>query len=540
MSYFRFPFGRSISVLVGVMACVCVLASHAWAGPSSRPAQMGINLAGPSDWNSELPFVDVFRMSRKWISQAEGQRWGAGPELELDEHGWITRLPEGEGFYASSLLLTMPVEWYPQGQYTVLYEGTGEMTFVRAKVISREHGRIVIEPVPRGQGFILEIRETDPDDYIRNIRVIMPGFENIYENNPWTPSFLGRWRGFSAVRFMDFMHTNNSEVRDWSDRPQLDDATFSKQGIPVELMVDFANRVQIDPWFCMPHQATDEYVHSFAEYVAEHLDPNQKAYIEWSNEVWNGQFAQSRYARERGVALGLADNKPWQASWRYTAQRSVEIFRIWEDAFGGTERLVRVLSSQAVNYRVSEEILGWNNAASHADALAIAPYASMVIDKTEAEKWVKLGADAVIEWMQKKVLPDTIEKEFEANVKIAREHGLKLLAYEAGQHIVGHGGAQNNKQLTEVLQAANRHPDMEKIYNRYFDAWAASGGGLIMHFNSVAKLSKWGSWGLMENIVQDPTKTPKMKGIFDAALSWGQPVDIRGGIPRFKTGSTGR
>ena len=39
---------------------------------------LGINLNGPADWNSELPFADVFRLSRRWISQREGQPWGKG------------------------------------------------------------------------------------------------------------------------------------------------------------------------------------------------------------------------------------------------------------------------------------------------------------------------------------------------------------------------------------------------------------------------------------------------------------------------------
>ena len=35
-----------------------------------------------ADWNTELPFVDVFRMSRPWISQKQGARFGE--EISLD------------------------------------------------------------------------------------------------------------------------------------------------------------------------------------------------------------------------------------------------------------------------------------------------------------------------------------------------------------------------------------------------------------------------------------------------------------------------
>jgi hypothetical protein len=45
----------------------CVGGCSAIQTPAVKP--LGINLAGPADWNTELPFTDVFRLSRAWISQ---------------------------------------------------------------------------------------------------------------------------------------------------------------------------------------------------------------------------------------------------------------------------------------------------------------------------------------------------------------------------------------------------------------------------------------------------------------------------------------
>ncbi len=64
--------------------------------PEPKPA-LGMNLNGPADWNTELPFVDVFRLSRQWISQKKGQPWGKGPVLELDAQGWVKRLEPSQG-----------------------------------------------------------------------------------------------------------------------------------------------------------------------------------------------------------------------------------------------------------------------------------------------------------------------------------------------------------------------------------------------------------------------------------------------------------
>ena len=96
------------------------------APPDAKP-RLGINLAGPADWATELPFVDVFRTSRPWISQRKGAGWGQGPELAIDEFGWVKQLQPG--CYAESMLCTISDGHYPSGIYTVIYEGDGEIQF---------------------------------------------------------------------------------------------------------------------------------------------------------------------------------------------------------------------------------------------------------------------------------------------------------------------------------------------------------------------------------------------------------------------------
>ncbi|HEU4753218.1 MAG TPA: hypothetical protein VFU47_08915, partial [Armatimonadota bacterium] len=348
------------------------------AGAAPRP-RLGINLNGPADWNTELPFADVFHFSRTWISQRQGAPWGRGPKLALDAHGWITRLePE---CWAETPLCTIEGGHYPAGDYTVLYRGEGELEFMNAAVVSRGPGRLVIRPDPACGGFFLRVKSTNPANYLREIRVLVPGAEGSYRTQPFREDFLRRWQGVASVRFMDWMQTNGSGIRRWAERPRVEDATYTVKGVPLELMVDLANRLKADPWFCMPHQADDEYVREFARMVKQRLAPGLKVYVEYSNEVWNGGFEQNRWAGEEGRKLGVAE-KPWEAAWRYTAYRSGQVFRLWEEAFGGRERLVRVLPSQAANAYVSQQVLTFQDAYRNADALAIAPYLSCNVSPT--------------------------------------------------------------------------------------------------------------------------------------------------------------
>ncbi len=496
------------------------------AAPEPKP-QLGMNLAGPADWSSELPFVDVFRQSRVWISQQQGAAWGKGPELALDEFGWVKKLEPG--CFAETMLCTISGGHYPAGIYTVLYDGEGQLAAGQnSKITESRPGRLLLEVNASKGGFSLQLKETNPQNYVRNIRVIMPGFEASYAKDLFYPPFLKRWQGFACYRFMDWMHTNGSDIKTWADRPTLQHATFSRRGVALEMMIELCNRQKVAPWFCMPHLADDDFVRRFAQVVKERLDPALKIYIEYSNEVWNGQFAQSRYTGEQGLKLKLGE-KAWEAGWHYTALRSVEIFKIWEDVFGGHDRFVRVLPSQGANSHVSKQILGFRDAAKHADALAIAPYITLCIgprSKPDAATVAGWSVEQVLDHAGTHALPESI-KWIQEQKKVADQYGLQLVAYEAGQHLVGVGGGENNAELTQLFLAANRHPRMGVLYGKYLDAWAANGGDLLCIFSSTGAWSKWGSWGLAEFQDSRAADYPKLAATLRWAKEHGQPVTTR-------------
>lgn len=530
------PAMRFVGLVLAAMVFAGPLPALAQAAPQVQPApapkpQLGMNLAGPADWNTELPFVDVFRMSRPWISQQKGKPWGKGPDLELDEHGWVKRLEPD--CWAETLMCTIDGGHYPGGKYTVLYQGQGRLEFNNAKVVSDRPGRIVIEPNPSNGAIFLRLVQTAPNDYVRNIRVVMPGFEDRYEKQPFHPAFLERWRGVACFRFMDWMETNGSGVRTWSDRPTPADATFSANGVPLEWMIDLCNRQQAHAWFCMPHQADDDFVQRFAQMVKDRLDPKLRVYVEYSNEVWNSQFPQARYSWEKAKELGLGPpERPWEGGGMYYAKRSVEIFKIWEQVFGGAERLVRVLAWQAGNtWWMDRIVLSYQDAYQHADALAIAPYITLNVplegkDVTAGEVagW---SLEQLLDRVENQCLPIAVKKIRDSKT-MADKYGLLLVAYEGGQHLVGVAGGENNQRMTDLFHAANAHRRMGDVYREYFQAWTEIGGDLFCHFSSVARWSKWGSWGIVQYYDDDLAGSPK----FMATMRWGrqcgQPVYLPG------------
>src|SRR4051812_30107513 len=72
--------------------------------PTPKAPPLGLNLAGVSDWSSEIVFVDAFRAARPWVSQAKGKPWGQGGPLDLDPRGHVRSLAEGQ--YAEAIVFT--------------------------------------------------------------------------------------------------------------------------------------------------------------------------------------------------------------------------------------------------------------------------------------------------------------------------------------------------------------------------------------------------------------------------------------------------
>ena len=476
--------------------------------PNDR-SPMGMNLATPSYYSTELPFVDGMRTASEWIPQQAGKGWGEGEPLSFTADGGIARLKPGQ--YAETVIFGNR-GYYPGGQYTVLYDGQGtiDFNFNSASVVSRSPGRMVVNVVPSNIGVFLKVTGTNEADPIRNIRFLMPGTEATYKTQPFNPEFLETLEKFKTLRFMDWMGTNNSSLQNWADRTQP-----GQKGVALEEMITLSNIQHSNPWLTIPHLASDDYVRQLATMVRDRLDPTLKIYVEYSNEVWNYAFQQTKYAQEKGLALGLS-NDPFQASLRFYSQRSVEIFKIFEEVFGGTERLERVLATQAGGW-TSEQVASWQDAYKYADNLAIAPYfyGGDLNDSNKASTTVSLTPDQVIDKLLNDIRTSVKQTQIDVS-KVANNYGLDMIAYEGGIHLTSFQlPAPQKWAINDLFIAANRSQRMYDVYTEYLNQWKQVGGGLFAAYNDVGPYSEWGYWGAKEYQNQSAADAPKYRAMID-------------------------
>lgn len=499
---------------------------------------LGIELNDVVYYSSEQPFLNIMKAG-SWVTSTSSI-YDTGEEnlLQLDADGYPTSMlgPAGAPvtftMVQTPLLLGLPSPYYLAGNYVVLYDGTGTLAYKSATLVSHSPGRDVINLTANREGFFLQIKATDPGhtgDYIRNIRIAYASSEALLESGEiFNPTFIDRIQPFRLLRFMVWMRTNNSLQSAWTGRPGPNNAFWSVKGVPVEVMVSLLNKVHADGWFNMPAMATDDYIVRFASYVHDHLKPGRRVYVEYSNETWYDRFSQSSYATGQGEAV-FPGASPFQANRSYYGMRTAQMCRSWKNAWGiDANRVTCVLAADARDPASAQAALDcslWSGGPcekSHGiSAVAIGPYFGYPVPDSWAgdpdgglkrlfQEINQGGADP--DWgggystgMIQQAIDQTTAHKANANA-----YGLDLIAYEGGQTLVD----SNNPVTTALYQAANRDSRMGTAYATYLHKWRQAGGGLFNVFADIGSSSKYGSWGILENVLI--ASSPK----YDASLEF--------------------
>lgn len=522
-------------ILLGVLSSSIVNAS-----PNTR-SPMGINTNEIMDTTASIPFIDVFKTS---LPFEEGRPWITKGKVVYDKFGWPKNLNGGQ--VGTRFLHTVPGKAVPAGNYTVLYDGEGMMTYSDdAKLIHREKGKDIISIIPSRSGVKDELRvkliikHSNPNNYLRNIRVLMPGgvcsnnpfkrvtsdkqcrgsrflsFEKYYASLIFNPAYLDYMKDFKVVRFMNMSGITRNPISDWDKRPKITDPTWGgkegMRGAPIEIMVALANKLNADPWFSIPHKANNNYVRQQARYVKNNLKPGLKAYVEYTNEAWNSIFTQANYVKDMGERLQLDIDRD-KGGYKYFSMRSVQIFDMWEKEFGNTDRFVRVMGSWVGWTRLTEMLLSYRNAYKKTDAVAIAPYFEPSLKNSKKARSVAHIFKMIYDPKERRSIPEVL-KQVKKNAELAAKFGVELIAYEGGQHLVDWKSRSVKKHPTNLFIKANKHWRMAKAYTDFLNGWKKNGGKLFVNFSAPRTYQWYGSWGTKEYITQPTAKAPKHRAI---------------------------
>jgi fibronectin type 3 domain-containing protein len=316
--------------------------------------------------------------------------------------------------------------------------------------------------------------------------------------NPWKQEFLDEVAPYNGpLRFMDWVPTNNSTVRYWSERIQKTASHYNTGGVAYEWQIDLCNRLGNDIWITVPHLTVEDYEANpnnnywteLADLLIQELDPSLKVWVEYSNETWNGMFTQGSYCGTRGVQAGY-DTDSYTAAFYFHVYAAVRLHETFLDAFAGQQdRVVTVVAGQSgsgwgedLNWGCYCQMqalqdAGINPSSLVPDYYVLANYAGGSLDGASGNirsEWTAAVADTV------DAAEDCIR-----TIQLYGPADIPLSAYEGGQHI------------TTNSDVFARNPES---YDMYLELLAAVDDlyEVTAHYLHVGTWGSGGAWGAME------------------------------------------
>ena len=412
------------------------------------------------------------------------------------------------------------------------------------------------------------------ENYIKNIRMIAPGgmcgrsetelnyfkycqtarggegscaqdescydFEDIYwdrftqtadeMNNPkavFHPLYASTYQQYRAIRFMKWLRPEDNHVENWSDRVPLHNQNFTddERGFAIEYPLAFANLLNADAYLNVPMMTTDDYVTQYAQLVDDGLNENLKIYLEYGNEIFNPVtplpygYALDQ-ANEAGSGIPNSDSDLIKIA-KFAGRRSVEIFDIWDNQITeSSERLIKVLVGFNPLSDYTLNVLDFENAATHADALAINGYIGpnrLYVDNVAA-----FDAMSVNDILQEITLGNVINSEgslvelnqnYITHAAYAADRNLQLIAYEGGNFMQTTGAGQS---VVDKFFTLNRDSRLSDAFVSNFENFEAAGATTFFYFLNEDFWTDEGAFGARR--YQDESREEAV--VFDGLMNY--------------------
>ncbi len=530
-------------------ACALLLATLSPLHAQNRPAyadKMGLELEGLGDGGRSMPFVDLAKTHRGFV------RIGGNDPAPVDSNGWakadcFTVLFDIRPFGAWAPPVDDPDRYQPDwsGTYRLsltgkadIANGEGDNRVLNVRYDATRNATTADIVAPKGSGLLIlkftNTQRTPADSTgsgFTNLKIIRPGYP-VNTTQVFTNDFLRSLKPFKVLRYMDWLDTNHQpgfygdtghHALEWKDRRTNLDATQSESskryGVAWEYVVALANETGKDAWIDIPVAATDDYVRQLAKFLKKNLKPEITLYIEHSNEVWNFGFPQ--YVYNKLAAIDEVKNDPKsnlnndsvndQERWthRRHAKRLYTIAQIFKEEFGADALLKRVRPVYA-SWLISpdahfKDVLKWMTATYGAPKNYFWAMAGAAYYNADRASQTASPAEIVEAMRQGSIENGKYHRQLKAT---ADAYGIQYVQYEVGPD---NGGGKIENVANRIR--ANRIPAMKDLVLFDCKNWFAMGGGLYMYFASPSAYSRYGCWGLSEDIRQ--LNTPKWQAIYE-------------------------
>lgn len=491
-----------------------------------KAAEVGINLSGVMYYDASAPFIDRMKTSSTWASWAAGSR---GTTIQLDANGYPDALPAGQKGLQVLVALD-PSTAGTSHRYVLSYDGNARVSLQDATIVSIRNGKIVFDYFgSRGRAQLAFTYDSPVPKLARKITLVREDQVDLFNKGEiFNPAFISKLSSFSELRFMDWGNTNGSTVVNWEDRTKVSDLSWAPNSkmdsVPLEIMVALANETGKEMWYNIPAHASDDFIKRALTYIRDNLDSGIKVHLEYSNEVWNGGFEQSKYAATMATALW---GDVTDGAQQYYGYRSAQIAAAAQATFGSSAavRVDAVLAVQTA-YAGREKNIFSGIARANVGTIsglfneyAVTTYFGGQLgggteeDRATVVSWAQSGAVGLDKAF--KELRDGGSLSSNQSLKtilgwltyqhaVAEANGLSMVTYEGGVDLTAmRYDAAQQPIVLDLFKRLVADPRMGDLYLQMIGGFSAAGGDLFTAFNEVGVTSVWGSYGALEHIYQD-------------------------------------
>ena len=500
---------------------------------------IGMNLSGLNYYSPGLPFTDAMTASGEMMTWYSGGGWDSQKisEIPRDVNGYPTAVPVTTTDGNQTKVRFMINNYY-SGRYVFTFDGEGSIGIDGVSYTKVSSNKYYIDFRGTGNNAWISIHQSTSGNHLKNMKMLPLQYENSSTYPTFNPKYLDGLRPFHALRFMDWINTNASTQKYWTDRiPKSYYSQGTERGMSYDYAIELCNELKMDAWVTVPHQADDNFIAQTARLWRDKLNTNQKIYIEYSNEIWNWMFSQANYCLNNApghpnayVSTGLAalgsGNHPEKDA--YMMARN---FRLWKAEFTGSDvsRVIRVAAVQHGWMDNTRRILNYLFDVDKGGCDVISPGGYFNYEQPDHNLWLTQCAAVTSDQVIDATLADYDAGSgtwTDATAGFVNARGVGYVVYEGGQHM--QPWMQGDWCYNQAVWDAQINPKMYDLYMYNFRKMVEPkvNCSLFMAFSYVgSRESKYGSWGHLESLDQIGSVSnymstaPKYQALLDANTS---------------------
>ena len=495
-------------------------------GGSKRMTNVGINLAGVNYWGQDFPFIDRIKTINPWTATTH-DRSIPNYMAPVDANGYP--VAEAGVWYYQALV---PVEPASAGQSTIYHlyhDGDARIFFNDAKVISEKPGETIVDLA--GTPGLISMTPGPSGKLPTDLHLVRDDQVALFKAGEiFNPAFLDKLKDFSEIRLMDWANTNGSTVQNWADRTQVSSMTWAanstKDSVPLEVQVALANKLGKNIWINIPAQANDDYIQHMLTYVRDNLKSGLTVKIEYSNEVWNGAFAQSGYSNQQATKLW---GEVYDGAEQYYGYRSAQIAVMTKSIFASNPNVAaQVVLGTQTGYegREANIVTGVARAnlgsiGSLFDIYAVTNYWGLQfageteVDRAKVLTWAKSGQAGLDAAVQELEFGGQLANDNSLRVtlgwldyqaRFAKANGLSLQVYEGSVELLSFKyTAEEEPVVQRFFQQILADPRIGPMYDRALASFTAKGGEQWDAYLAIGPVTRYGDYGVLQTPYDEPS-----------------------------------